>query len=76
MTSFVQDTISHEVKETGCYCIIADETKDISKREQLSVVLRYFSNSTMYEWFIGYTNALEIDATTLHKYYYDYIISA
>ena len=74
LVSSVQDTISHEVKEPGCHCIIADKTKDISKWEQIAVVLRYFSNSTtcIYEQFIGFTYASEMDDIALCKH----IISA
>ena len=39
------------------FCLSADETKDVSKKEMLSISLRYYSNSkeTMVEHFIGFT---------------------
>lgn len=45
MISLLADTvrglIHDEVVGAGYFTLIADETKDISKSEQLSVVLRY-----------------------------------
>ena len=41
MASIVQSRISTDVRKAGIYSILADETKDCSKREQLSIVLRY-----------------------------------
>ena len=41
----VQRRIILDVKKAGVYSILADETKDCSKREQLSIVLRYIRTS-------------------------------
>ena len=37
----IQDSIVKEVKKAGIFSILADETPDISKREQLAVSLRF-----------------------------------
>ena len=42
MADTVLSSITAELQEASFYTIIADETKDISKPEQLSIVLRYF----------------------------------
>ena len=39
LASMVQDSIVKEVKESEVFSIIADETKDLQKKEQLSLVL-------------------------------------
>ena len=50
------------------FTLIADETKNISKSEQLSVVLRYIHNCKTYERFISYTKCEKLDAEALFKY--------
>ena len=40
MAQWVSSKITAEVKEADYFTIIADETKDISKHEQLSICLR------------------------------------
>lgn len=60
ITSFfankVNDMIKHEVHSAQYYTLMADETKDISRSEQLSLVLRYLYNGHTYERFISFTN--------------------
>ena len=41
MGNLVRKRICAEVQKAGMYSILADETKDCSKREQLAIVLRY-----------------------------------
>ena len=41
MASMVQSTICSAVQSAGPFSLLADECKDISKKEQISVVLRY-----------------------------------
>ena len=41
--------ITAEVKEASYFTIIADETKDVSKREQLSICLRYVYDDIIHE---------------------------
>lgn len=45
-----------------------DETKDISKIEQLSVVLRYYLDGVIYERFMGFRTAGYLCATSLFTY--------
>ena len=44
MANFVSDKITAEVKAAKYFTLIVDETKDISKSEQMSLVLRYTHN--------------------------------
>jgi len=47
---------------------LADETKDISKTEQLSVMIRYFYNNTVNEWFLGYVSCSELNVKALFEF--------
>ena len=68
MGDMVLQTISNEVQKAGIYSLLADETKDISRKEQLSIVLRYVYNGSVYDRFVGYTFAEQLDAESLYKY--------
>ena len=64
----VRAMIMNEV-HTARYCtLIADETKDVSKSEQLSVVLRYVYNCRTHERFISYTKCDELNSEALFTY--------
>lgn len=41
MSKLVLESNAQEVKEAKYFAILADETKDISKTEQLSIIVRY-----------------------------------
>ena len=43
MTNKVRQMIREEVRER-CFCILVDETQDISKREQIVIILRFVNN--------------------------------
>ena len=64
MASIVQSRISTDVRKAGIYSILADETKDFSKREQLSIVLRYvdLESATIHERFLTSVEAKHMDA--------------
>lgn len=68
MAQWVLSTIMAEVKDARYYTVIADETKDVSKHEQLSIVLRYVYEGAIYERFIGYVHAKELNAAALAEY--------
>ena len=54
LAKMVKDQICSEVKESGAYTIMADETRDVSKTEQLCIVLRYVFQGHVYERFLGF----------------------
>ena len=68
MGDMVLQTISNEVQKAGVYSLLADETKDNSRKEQLSIILRYVNNGSVHERFVGYTYAEQLDAESLYKY--------
>ncbi|KAJ8928697.1 hypothetical protein NQ314_018707 [Rhamnusium bicolor] len=57
-------TISEEIKSA----LMLDETKHVSKLEQLPVVVRYYFNGTIYERFLGFICAEKLDARSLFSY--------
>ena len=61
------------IKNAGVYSILADETKDCSKRENLAIVLRYVDteSATVFERFLTYVEATSLNAESLSKYILD-----
>ena len=73
----ILDKICSLVSKSGCFALMADETKDASKIEQISVILRFVnteSNSwSVEERFLGFIPATCCDAASLTKYLVDTI---
>ncbi|XP_062499285.1 zinc finger MYM-type protein 1-like [Corticium candelabrum] len=49
MGSLVRNKICEEVRNSGHFTLMGDETRDISKKEQVSIVVRYVKASAVYE---------------------------
>ena len=56
MSGAVRDKICKAVQEANVFSLLADETKDVSKVEQLAIVLRYvdISTASVYERFLTF----------------------
>lgn len=67
-SDLVIEQISAELQKALCFAIIADESKDISKTEQLSIVVRYYLDGTIYERFLGFVAAKNLNASVLFEY--------
>jgi hypothetical protein len=67
-SKMILDKISDEIRRASCFALMCDETKDISKTEQISVVIRYYLDGTIYERFIGFRAAKNLDAKSLLSY--------
>ena len=67
MEKIVQEKICSDVQSAGVFSLLADETKDISKREQLAIVLRYVNSETnnIHESFLTYVEATSLNAESL-----------
>jgi len=65
MASAIKKEIASEVYDLGFFTLIVDETKDIAKTEQLPIVLHYTYKSAIYEEFIGFQAAAELNAESL-----------
>jgi len=63
----VRNKITANVKKAGIYSILADESSDCSKKEQLSIVVRYVDveSAIVYEHFLAFTEAATLNAESL-----------
>ena len=70
MGGMVQESICSSVRKAGVYTILADETKDCSKKEQLAIVLRYVDVEAvkLFEHFLTYVEATSLDAHSLSEF--------
>ena len=65
----IRDRISAEVRLSGFFSLMADETKDVSKQEQLSIVVRYVDREGIInERFLTFVQAASINAESLSTY--------
>lgn len=62
MARMVRDSIAEEVKLSGEFSIMADDSKDCRKLEQMCIVLRYFHKGSVYESFIGFVQVADLSA--------------
>ena len=76
MASKIRQKICSSVQNAGYYSIMVDETKDQSKQEQLSVVVRYIDHdsssgnctATIQERFLTFFPAENLNAASLFQY--------
>ena len=68
LAHIVTEDIATEIKEANNFTLIVDETKDVSKREQISLVIRYVKGGKVHERFTGYLRAEKLDANALTVY--------
>ena len=61
----IRDTIINEVKEALYFSILVDETKDLSKKEQLAIMVRYVHNGMIKERAIGTYHMKDLTAEAL-----------
>lgn len=76
MGEMVQSIICCKVREAGLFSILVDETKDISKKEQVTFVLRCIDpkEATIHEYFLAFVEATSYDAKSLTQYIVDTIM--
>lgn len=65
LAGMVKEEIMQEVKESVQFSVIVDETKDVQKKEQMSLVLRYYYNGLIYESFLEFQEAEKLDAAAV-----------
>ncbi|KAL4100864.1 hypothetical protein QTP88_020893 [Uroleucon formosanum] len=68
MASMIINKISSELEKSMYFAIMIDETKDITKTKQLSVVVRYYYNNEIKERFLGFTPLKNLDANALFNH--------
>ncbi|KAK7913721.1 hypothetical protein WMY93_013932 [Mugilogobius chulae] len=65
MATLIREQVSSEIRLGEHYTLMVDETKDVSKKEQISVVLRYLHNDKIHEEFLDFVPAEGLDAQSL-----------
>lgn len=65
MAKMILSKISSEVNCVSCFSIMVNETKDVTKTEQLSIVIRYYYQGEIKERFLGFTPLKTLDANSL-----------
>ena len=69
MGKMIRGTICDEVRQAGYFSLMADETKDMSKQEQLAIVVRYVDKEGMInERFLTFVQATSLNAESLSNY--------
>ena len=73
MVGIVREKICTAVKKAGGYSVLANETTDCSKQEQLAIVLKYVDEETavQHEHFLTYVQATSLNASSLSTYILD-----
>lgn len=61
----VREDIIKEMKQSEVFSVIADETKDLKKKEQPSLVLCYYYNGAVHESFLDFQEATRLDTEGL-----------
>jgi len=65
-SSVVLETIVEQVRSNGgIYSVIADEARDNSCTEKMSVCIRYVDGTYVHEWFLGFVDVFRLDAQSL-----------
>ena len=65
----VRQKVCSGVREAGVYTVLADETKDLSKKEQLSISLRFVDEEAVIrEHFLTFVHAQCVSADSLTEY--------
>lgn len=65
LAEIVHNSIISEVTQSESFSIMVDETKDISKKEQMYFVIRYYYNGSIVESFLDFEAAEHLDAGSL-----------
>uniref|UniRef100_H3B6V4 TTF-type domain-containing protein n=1 Tax=Latimeria chalumnae TaxID=7897 RepID=H3B6V4_LATCH len=65
MANMIRKQISEEVKAAEHFALQVDECKGISKKEQISIVVRYLNNDSIHEEFLHFTPAEDLDVDSL-----------
>lgn len=75
ISEVILDTICSRVTKSACFALLADETKDASKIEQISIILRFINIDSdtwsVEERFLGFVAAASCNAETLTKHLVD-----
>ena len=65
IAEIIRKDIASEVMEAEHFALMVDETKDVSKQEQLPIVVRYLHEESIHEEFLDFTAAEGLNADSL-----------
>ena len=65
LAQIIRKEITNELYASVNFSLIVDESKDISKKEQLSVVVRYLFSNSIHEEFLDFIQLHKLDAASL-----------
>ena len=65
MKDMILEQIGEELRKAVYFTVLADESKDTSKKEQVVVAVRYCLNNSIHEEFVGIGEAQNLDANGL-----------
>ena len=65
LSNEVLQSARDEIAEAKFFSVLADETKDLSKKEQMSIIVRYIYKSEIKEIFLGFIHCEKLDALSL-----------
>ena len=73
MSGMVQGIICRKIQGAGYFSILVDESKDCSKKEQLTLVLRCIDplDASIHEYFLTFVEATSLDVKSLTEYIVD-----
>ena len=60
--SMIRERICREVQQSGAFYLMSDESRDVSKDEQLAVVIKYVLHGNVYERFLSMTPLKDLSA--------------
>ena len=64
----IEESILAHLKNSQFYSILADESSDISSKEELAICGRWLENGKVVELFLGIVHASEVNAKGLNEY--------
>ena len=69
MGDMLRKLISDSVRQAGFFSLLADESKDTSKKEQLAIIVRYVDEKAIiHERFLTFVEATSLTAESLTTY--------
>ena len=71
----IRNDVADKVNNAGFFSIMADETKDYGRKEQLSIFVRYFDGTSICERSIGCFHMKDLTAEALAEHIYREIVN-
>ena len=63
--SLIRQDVAQEICDAGYYSVLADESRDAGKHEQIAITCRYFIKGSVQDSFLGFSRAASLTAASL-----------